>query len=186
MGGAVEQVASPDGADTADPLSVQQTSGSQATAAALPKALPAAYQNPQLNLPHLAFEIARQLQQGSSRFQVRLDPPELGRIDVRMDIDSGGNVNARLTVERSETLDLLQRDQRALERALAQAGLEGAKTNLEFSLKQNPFEHPQGGGFPAQAESAASLGSEDTDAAAPSIVTLYRATASAGGLNILV
>ena len=50
-----------------------------------------------------------------------------------------GQVNARLTVERAETLDLLQRDQRALERALAQAGLDASKTNLEFSLKQNPF-----------------------------------------------
>ncbi len=39
-------------------------------------------------------------------------------------------------VSRSETLDLLQRDQRALERALADAGLDASKTELEFSLGQ--------------------------------------------------
>src|SRR5690606_21074444 len=139
-----------------DVLPTQQNTASPAASANAGKSLPAAYQTAQVNLPHLAFEIARQVQQGTTQFQVRLDPPELGRIDVRLDIDNGGNVNARLTVERSETLDLLQRDQRALERALAQAGLDGSKTNLEFSLKQNPFERPQGGPFEHGGESGSS------------------------------
>jgi len=99
----------------------------------------AAYQRPdaQINLPHVAVEIARQLQNGVSRFQISLNPAELGRIDVRMEMDGSGNVIARLAVERSETLDLLQRDQRALERALADAGLDTNKTDLEFSLQQH-------------------------------------------------
>ena len=54
-----------------------------------------------------------------------------------MEMDPSGNVIARLAVERSETLDLLQRDHRALERALADAGLDPAKTELEFSLQQD-------------------------------------------------
>jgi flagellar hook-length control protein FliK len=139
----------------------------------------------QLNLPQLAFELARQVQDGNSRFQIRLDPPELGRIDVRLDIDKSGQVNARLTVEKSETLDLMQRDQRALERALQQAGLDNAKTNLEFSLKQNPFagqgeRHDRG-------EPAFRIDDLTTTEAeeAPPTVNLYRGSLQASGVNII-
>src|SRR5690606_15501864 len=101
-----------------------QTPATGASAAMRPEA--ALYQRPdtQINLPHIAAEISRHVQNGVSRFEIRLNPAELGRIDVRMEVDPSGNVVARLAVERSETLDLLQRDQRALERALADAGLD--------------------------------------------------------------
>ncbi len=41
----------------------------------------------------LAVEIAAQPRAGKSRFEIRLDPPELGRIDVRLDMDKDGNVD---------------------------------------------------------------------------------------------
>ena len=124
----------PDGLIAGSPQAQAQPTGPQA--AMRPEA--ALYQRPdtQINLPHIAAEISRHLQNGTSRFEIRLNPPELGRIDVRMEVDNSGNVVARLAVERSETLDLLQRDQRSLERALADAGLDSAKTELEFSLQQ--------------------------------------------------
>jgi flagellar hook-length control protein FliK len=137
----------------------------------------------------VAFEMVRQVHQGQSRFSIRLDPPELGRIDVKMHVDASGAVSARLTVERSETLDLFQRDQRSLERALSQAGLDSQKTNLEFSLKQNPFAGMTGGDQ-RQQQSAPDSGprfsfsGKDDTTIVPSI-TLYRGTASAGGVNIL-
>jgi flagellar hook-length control protein FliK len=53
---------------------------------------------------------------GKNRFEIRLDPPELGRIEVRIDVDHDGN--ARLTVDRADTYDLLRRDAAGLERAL--------------------------------------------------------------------
>ena len=154
------------------------------------KPLPAAYQpvaNP-INLGQMAFEMVRQIHQGQSRFSIRLDPPELGRIDVRMHVDASGAVNARLTVERSETLDLFQRDQRSLERALTQAGLDSGKTNLEFSLKQNPFAGMTGGDQ-RQQQSASDNGprfsfSGMVDTTIVPSITLYRGTASAGGVNI--
>jgi flagellar hook-length control protein FliK len=138
----------------------------------------------QLNLPQLAFEVVRQVQHGITQFQIRLDPPELGRIDVRMDIDHQGNVHARLTVEKTETLDLMQRDQRALERALAQAGLDTSKTSLEFSLRQHQSQRqdrdqPQPGAF-ANDDEAGDAAPEQTT------VTLYRGTHTARGLNLIV
>ncbi|ODT79508.1 MAG: hypothetical protein ABS76_20245 [Pelagibacterium sp. SCN 64-44] len=139
----------------------------------------------QLNLPQLAFELARQVQDGNTRFQIRLDPPELGRIDVRLDIDKAGQVHARLAVEKSETLDLMQRDQRALERALQQAGLDSGKTSLEFTLKQNPFAGQQD-----RSEHGGDLvfGGEAVEAEAepaPPLVNLYRGSLQASGVNII-
>jgi hypothetical protein len=140
-------------------------------------------------LPQLAFEMVRQFHQGQSRFTVRLDPPELGRVDVRMHVDASGNINARLTVERSETLDMFQRDQKTLERALTQAGLDSSKTNLEFALKQNPFsmggQQGQQSSYGNSGFAMSRLASEESESALPAI-TLYRGTVSAGGVNLYV
>jgi len=167
----------------------------QAAPAAVQQArpLPAAYQavaNP-INMGQVAFEMVRQVHQGTSRFTIRLDPPELGRVDVKMHVDNSGTVSARLTVDRAETLDLFQRDRQSLERALSQAGLDASKTNLEFSLRQqhhNAFAGMMGGdqrqnqsGYGGAPRFA--LAGDDETAAMPA-VTLYRGTASAGGVNI--
>lgn len=88
-------------------------------------------------LENLAVEIATRARNGERRFDIRLDPPELGRIDVRLEIDSKGNTSTKLIVERSETLDMLQRDARGLEKALQNAGLKTDAGGLEFSLRQD-------------------------------------------------
>ncbi len=85
----------------------------------------------------LAVEIATRAGKGERRFDIRLDPPELGRIDVRLEIDSKGNTTTKLIVERAETLDLLQRDARGLEKALQNAGLKTDAGGLQFSLQQD-------------------------------------------------
>ena len=156
--------------------------------ATAPRVVQAGYQTSQqqLNLPQLAFELVRQVNDGNTRFQMRLDPPELGRIDVKLDIDKSGQINARLVVDKSETLDLMQRDQRALERALQQAGLDGSKTNLEFSLKQSPFSggQQQGRNDQGQPFSLNGLRADDLEEAPPTI-NLYRASITASGVNII-
>jgi flagellar hook-length control protein FliK len=83
----------------------------------------------------LAVEIAANMQIGRSRFEIRLDPPELGRIDVRLDVDKQGQVTSHLIVEKSATLDLLRRDAQQLERALQDAGLKTSDNGLQFSLR---------------------------------------------------
>jgi len=168
------------------------TPATQLAAVPVARAVHAAYQMPlqQVNLPQVAFEVVRQFEAGNTRFQIRLDPPELGRIDVKLDVDKSGAVNARLTVERPETLDLMQRDQRALQQALQQAGLDGSKTNLEFSLRQNPFAQ-QGGMGDGRGDHQGFNGRGDSfaggdDVGAETATTTYRGTASASGLNLFV
>ena len=61
-------------------------------------------------LSGLALEIAASAHSGKSRFDIRLDPAELGRIDVRIDIDRNGHVTSHLMVEKPETLSMLRQD----------------------------------------------------------------------------
>lgn len=93
----------------------------------------------------LAAEIVSRMRDGMQRFDIRLDPPELGRVDVRLEVDRTGNVKTHLTVDRPETLDLMQREARGLERALQQAGLKTDSGGLEFSLRSHAENgHPDG------------------------------------------
>jgi flagellar hook-length control protein FliK len=92
---------------------------------------------PATAIPQIASEFASKAKRGATRFEIRLDPPELGRIDVRIDVDKDGRVTSRLMVEKTETLDLLKADQRALERALHEAGFKSEQNSLSFSLKDD-------------------------------------------------
>jgi flagellar hook-length control protein FliK len=92
----------------------------------------------------IAVEIAAQAKAGGRRFEIRLDPPELGRIDVRLEVDKNGQVTSHLRVDRVETLDMLRRDSANLERALQDAGLKTSDNTLNFSLRDQSFRQPQG------------------------------------------
>ncbi len=99
--------------------------------------------NPQVSAPvpleSVAIEIAARAQGGRNRFEIRLDPPELGRIEVRLDIDRSGQVTSRLVVDKVETLDILRRDVHQLERALQDAGLKTSDNGMQFSLRDQSF-----------------------------------------------
>jgi len=105
----------------------------------------AAASEPAVPLAGLAVAIAGRAQAGSSQFDIRLDPPELGRIDVRLDVDGSGQVRTHVTVDRPDTLQLLQSQQPQLERALEQAGLKTADNGLQFTLRDQSFAGQNGG-----------------------------------------
>lgn len=93
----------------------------------------------------LAMEIAASAKSGKSRFEIRLDPPELGRIDVRIHVDNNGQVTSHLTVERPETLQMLRQDANQLQRALDNAGLSTGNSGLQFSLRDQSSSGQNGG-----------------------------------------
>ena len=90
---------------------------------------------PTPNVPALAVEIAAKSQSGAKQFDIRLDPPELGRVEVRLSIDATGKASAHLSADTPQTLDLLQKDAPALTRALREAGLDVSQDGLNFSLR---------------------------------------------------
>jgi flagellar hook-length control protein FliK len=134
-------------------------------------------------LSGVAIEIAGKALAGKNRFEIRLDPPELGRIDVRLDVDRDGNVTSRLTVDRPDTLDLLRRDAAGLERALQDAGLKTANNGLQFSLRDQSMNEQQAGTSPGAAVLVAN------DESLPSIDVIpqrYRLAGQGSGLDIRV
>jgi flagellar hook-length control protein FliK len=89
------------------------------------------------NLPtheQVALGIQRAARDGGGRITLQLSPAELGRIHVKLEIDRENNARASVSVERPATLEVLQRDSRALERALQEAGLKMDRNDLSFSL----------------------------------------------------
>jgi len=105
------------------------------------------------DLPALAVEIAAKSQSGAKQFDIRLDPPELGRVEVRLSIDATGKASAHLSADQPHTLSLLQKDSPILARALRDAGLDVAQNGLNFSLRQ------QGENFHGNASSNGRRGS---------------------------
>jgi flagellar hook-length control protein FliK len=83
----------------------------------------------------LPIEIGMQAVRGVTNFQIRLDPAELGRVDVKLQIKENGEVNASLVVDRVETLQMLRRDASTLQQAFEQAGLKQSTDGLTFSLR---------------------------------------------------
>ncbi|MGL4636003.1 MAG: flagellar hook-length control protein FliK [Beijerinckiaceae bacterium] len=86
-------------------------------------------------LQAMAVEIGMRAMRGSKEFSIRLDPEDLGRVDIRLEVSEEGQVQAKVVVERVETLQLLQRDAKTLERAFDQAGLKTSADGLQFSLR---------------------------------------------------
>jgi flagellar hook-length control protein FliK len=138
---------------------------------------------PAVPIAGLVVEIVARAQAGQSRFEIRLDPPELGRIDVRLDIDRSGQVASRLIVDRPETLDQLRRDAAGLERALQDAGLKTAQNGLQFSLRDQGF---AGRDYNSSSD-AARLVVPDPDLAPVEIPTnAYARMVRTGGIDIRV
>jgi flagellar hook-length control protein FliK len=138
-------------------------------------------------LSGLAVEIAANVQIGRSRFEIRLDPPELGRIDVRLDVDRQGQVTSHLIVEKSATLDLLRRDAQQLERALQDAGLKTSDNGLQFSLRdqqQQPGRNDDNG--PERNAHRLIVTEEETIAAETAGRSYGRMIGQRGGIDIRV
>lgn len=83
----------------------------------------------------LALAIGVKSQDGVKHFDIRLDPPDLGRVEVRLSVDNQGKAQASLAADSPQTLQLLQNDAPNLARALRDAGLDLANSGLSFSLK---------------------------------------------------
>lgn len=115
----------------------------------------------------VAVQIQRGLSQGQQRLNIRLQPPELGRIDVKLDVGDDGITRATLSIDQPETLDLLQRDARGLERALQNAGLKTDSNSLSFDLRGGDGREPGAGNGDADADGRDASRQDGEPAGAP-------------------
>ncbi len=71
---------------------------------------------------------------GAQHLTLRLQPAELGQVEVRIERLGDAPVRVDITVQRPETLTLLLRDQPELQRTLDQAGLPNDGRSLTFHV----------------------------------------------------
>jgi flagellar hook-length control protein FliK len=83
----------------------------------------------------LAVSVAARSLSGARQFDIRLDPAELGHVEVRLSIDASGKTQAHMTADQPQTLALLQKDAPNLTQALRDAGLNVSQGGLNFSLR---------------------------------------------------
>jgi len=97
---------------------------------------------PQAVYPHPATQmvasiIAKATNDGESKnITIALDPPDLGKVHVRMEMGKDNSVKAHMVIEKPETYLMLQRDAQVLERALQDAGMDTGG-GLSFELAQD-------------------------------------------------
>ncbi|MFO0437207.1 MAG: flagellar hook-length control protein FliK [Phenylobacterium sp.] len=73
-------------------------------------------------LAALSAQMARRLDDGITRFELELNPSELGRVDVRLEVDASGGIRAAFTFERPSSASELGRRADELQKSLESAG----------------------------------------------------------------
>jgi flagellar hook-length control protein FliK len=122
------------GAAPSGPSQVSQTAKANAASAARQP------ERPQPPAEQIAVKIRQAVSEGLDKINIKLNPANLGRVEVRLEIKDG-HIAATVLAERKETLDLLQRDARGLERALLDAGLRTDIQSLSFGLRGDGQRH---------------------------------------------
>ena len=105
-------------------------------------------------------------------------------IEVKLEVTQDGRVTATVIADKADTLDMLQRDSRALERALQEAGLHTDSESLNFGLRDKPG-HDESGEGDQHADGQNDDGLDDIDV--HGVIPPPRPlSAQAGALDIFV
>lgn len=97
--------------------------------------LSSAAQNlPARTVEQIKVNIARALNSGIDRINVSLNPKELGKIQVKMNLEKDGKVSASIAAASQDTLDMLMKDAKILQNALSSVGFDVDDASLKFSL----------------------------------------------------
>ncbi|MEE8246864.1 MAG: flagellar hook-length control protein FliK, partial [Alphaproteobacteria bacterium] len=148
-GGAAATIAELGGADKPFQLAAARAQGPGAKAFQAPA-------------EQVAVRISRAVASGLDRIVIRLQPADLGRVEVKLEVAPAGRTVVTVWADKPETLDLLQRDARSLERALEQAGLRTDSESLSFNLRgQSGGSRQAADGRESAADQASEQGVED-------------------------
>ena len=134
----------------------------------------------------IAAQFAGAFRNSIDQIRIHLQPAELGHVDVKLELHRDGSVQAVISAQRQDTLDILQRDAKTLERALQDSGLKTDSGSLSFNLRGDggdasgnagrSFGRNPGAGEPAQL----------TQQVAANLPSTTARPSSDTGLNILV
>ena len=98
----------------------------------------------------VGIEIARRVSAGGDELLIRLDPAEMGRVEVRMSFDERGSLRAVVAADSPAALDMLRRESAELGRALTDAGIRSDAQSFRFDSRsgdsQQSWHRSQQGG----------------------------------------
>lgn len=129
----------------------------------------------------MGVEIAHHVAAGRDEMMVRLDPPEMGRVDIRLSFDRDGAVRGVIAADSPGVLDMLRKETGELTRALADAGVRSDAQSFRFDSKgrdpgQTAHQRPDENGRGSQ-----SALTGDTHAEQPA----YRLVRTSGSIDLM-
>ncbi|WP_409020307.1 flagellar hook-length control protein FliK [Brevundimonas vesicularis] len=117
----------------------------------------------------ISAQILKRLDSRTTRFDMALTPEGLGRVDISLEIDGDGHVQARLAFDNPAAATDLRGRADELRRQLLDAGLQLSRDGLEFA-ERDPSSGSGGGAFDRQPDRRAFTGAnrlaEEADLAA--------------------
>lgn len=143
----------------------------------------------------VAVQIRKGVAEGIDKISIRLDPGNLGKVDIKMEVGHDGRLTAVIAADKPETLAMLQRDMQTLEQSLRDAGLKTSSDSLSFTLRDQNQASDGRDGRDGQAGGGRNNGrghdeyagtGATTDPAALAAANAQRAATARGGLDIRI
>jgi flagellar hook-length control protein FliK len=145
-GGATATTAGGEGvSSTANASGSSQTQQTQQAAQTQQNAAARGAQQGPTAADQVSVRITRALQAGNDRISIRLNPAEMGRVEVRMELAHDGRMTAIVTADNKDTLEMLKRDASDLQKALAEGGLDLDSGDLAFNMRGEDGQTADGG-----------------------------------------
>jgi flagellar hook-length control protein FliK len=146
---------------------------------------------PPAPIEQVAVQIKKAIGAGVDKINIRLNPAHLGQVEVKMEIARDGQLTATVIAEKPETLDLLQRDVRGLERALQDGGLKTNMQSFQFSLKEQAQQQAatgrdQNNGQQGKSDQNNGSNAEDAHSIASQAAVYGQNVATNGGVDIRI
>lgn len=185
-----ETPAAGSGQQTTNVTGLNGPSGTQAASKTAPTQAPHAARPPMATpeqvMDQVTVQIAKQTKDGHDTIKVQLKPVELGSIEVKLDIAQDGRVTGVVTTDNKETLAMMQKDSRSLEKALEDAGLKTDSGSLTFNLRENNQQANEGSTQGRSRRARAMAAGLDGTAALDGAPVQQRWSGSRSGVNIQV
>jgi len=150
-------------------------------------------------MDQVSVQIDKAVKDGADSVNIQLKPRELGKIEIKLDVAADGSVSATVTADKPETLALLQKDSRGLEKALQDAGLKPDSSATTFNLRSDQQQQQQGtdrgqnqtarggqGGSGGQGGNGSNGGTDGQGSQAAAQAAFARAAAARSGVDISV
>ena len=93
-------------------------------------------------LDQVSVKLEKAVGEGVDKINIKLFPPKLGSVDVRVEMPTGGQAKLFFSADKIETLHVLKQEVYKLEQALQRVGIETG-TTPQFDLKGESQQHQE-------------------------------------------